>query len=170
MFGWTKNPSKKECMQAVLAGALAMLAVLAISSCFSLYIDFQHIKCLPWTAYVSVPFTKTLQKGDYIVFEAKNNVFFGKRNGEIVGKMIAGVPGDQVLVSKEGVFINRVRIGEIEAYASYKLERSERSFDVSYTLGPNNYFVAGTEPHSFDSRYWGVIDSSLIRGKIVGLF
>ena len=167
---WAKKPTKREYTHALIGGALAMLAVLAISSRYSIYIDFQHTRCLPWMVYLSTPISKDIQKGDYIVFEAKNNVFLGKRNGEIVGKQVVGVPGDRVLISNDGVFINDTKIGHIEDYAAYKLNRPARSFDASYTVPTNNYFVAGTEPHSFDSRYWGVLDNSLIRGKIVGLF
>ncbi len=167
---WIKKPSKSECIKAGLGGLAAMLCVLAISSQFSIYIDMQHTRCLPWFAYLSVPSKSPINRGEYIVFEAKNNVFFGRRNGEIVGKEVMGVPGDQISINKAGVFINKLKIGEIEAYAAYKLNMPADSFEKDYTLGPNSYFVAGTEPHSFDSRYWGALDSSLIRGKIVGLF
>jgi conjugative transfer signal peptidase TraF len=86
-------------------------------------------------------------------------------------KTIAGVPGDVIEVSSNGVLINHRQLPY-----SNQIERSKQFPWVilphqsgTITLGPKQYWVygSGAQPEqaaqSFDSRYWGLIKPSQIR-------
>jgi conjugative transfer signal peptidase TraF len=86
-------------------------------------------------------------------------------------KTIAGVPGDVIEVSSNGILINHHQLPY-----SNQLERSKQFPWVTLphqsgkiVLGPQQYWVygSGSQPElaaqSFDSRYWGPIKDSQIR-------
>lgn len=82
--------------------------------------------------------------------------------GKFLGKLVVGVPGDKLEVSPEGVRVNRILLST--------------DFSVKYppkfqsiTIPPDHYFVIGTAPGSFDSRYYGLVPQSAVYGVVTPL-
>ncbi len=79
-------------------------------------------------------------------------------------KYIAAIPGDEVSISAEGVYINRGKYGEVLAYDRQQLPLPR--LNVRRTLGSGEYLLLGKQnPHSFDGRYFGVIEEKMINGQ-----
>ncbi|KAG0186695.1 hypothetical protein DFQ28_007415 [Apophysomyces sp. BC1034] len=87
--------------------------------------------------------------GEIVSFDPSSVVPGLFPKGTYLGKRVAGVPGDQVDVCPQGVKVNRILLST--------------DFSVKYppkyqsiTISPDHYFVIGTAPGSFDSRYYGL--------------
>lgn len=89
-------------------------------------------------------------------------------------KQIAGIPGDHVRVTMNGVWINGQRLpfsrqmtGSIK-YPNVRLPHQQGDF----VLGKDEYWIYGSGAvsalagQSFDSRYWGAIISHEILGLV----
>lgn len=130
-----------------------------------------------WTA--SLPYrvalvrydSHQLARGDYIVFsfagEAQTN-FPGLRSQPFF-KQIRGLPGDVVTVVGRSVAINgeTVGIAKTHAFDRQSLEPIEAT-----VIAPGHYYVQGTDPDSFDSRYRssGLVRSEQVIATVVPLF
>lgn len=113
----------------------------------------------------------TLQRGDFIVFgfagEAQSH-YPGLR-GQPFFKMVRGVPGDIVTVAGRQVAVNGQPVGlaKTEAYDHRPLA------PIAPTVIPSgHYYVQGSHPDSFDSRYResGLVRAEQVIGVVVPLF
>lgn len=83
-------------------------------------------------------------------------------------KRIAAVAGDRVEVENAGIKINGLlypnskQFNEGRGVKLYPLK-----LGYSHILGKGEYFMLGNSLHSVDSRYFGVVKSSDIHGKVV---
>jgi len=123
-----------------------------------------------------VPFTKgrilelrTPRHGDIIVF-----VFPEDTSKDFI-KRVIGVPGDVIEVKQKSV----IRNGETlkEEYAQYIEDTDESVFVRSWddmppiTVPPGKYFVMGdNRDRSYDSRFWGFVDTEAIIGKAMFIY
>jgi len=86
-----------------------------------------------------------------------------------VVKYVAGVPGDEVLITINEVYVNGEPFGTVpmssELVDAIGIDRLERIV----TLGEGEYFILGDTNTSFDSRYWGVLRESQFIGKTMGI-
>ena len=110
-----------------------------------------------------VKFTSDLEKDDVITFNIE---------GSILIKRIIATPGDTVTY-EDGVFL--VNDMYVEEYSDYSfIDNPDERVDLSVselTLGEDMYFVAGDNRNfSSDSRSFGPINISQVRGKIVFSF
>ena len=114
----------------------------------------------------------SLSDGDQIfVVAAKNNF----NRGEIVTLLfpgdtrqhyvlrIVGVPGDILAIHNGTLIINQEPVNEpyvVQANNQHHIEIEPRE------ISAKRYFVLGdNRDESFDSRYWGTVEESLIDGK-----
>ena len=78
------------------------------------------------------------------------------RDTEPLLKIVAGVPGDDVVVSAEGVAVNGCALPNSAPLA---FDQSDRRMSVwpsgPYRLRPNQLWLYASNPRSWDSRYWG---------------
>jgi len=104
-------------------------------------------------------------RGQYVLYRFDGDAqrdYPGLR-GQPFFKQVTGLPGDKVAVRGRGVFVNGAWVGDAKP----------RTFDgrtlatIEPTVIPaGHYFVSGSSPDSFDSRY---ALSGLVRGdQIVG--
>ncbi len=165
-----KFRDREEFGRAFWAGLFAFCALSTFASFYGFAWDGQEERCLPWRLMFLYPVgSEQVARGDYVQFVAVSPNFFGKFNGGSAGKMVAGIPGDQIEINSGHASINGSPIPDLEQRAATKLGRPMASFDARYTLGHDEYFMVGTMPHSFDSRYWGPIKRSQIRKRLIGI-
>lgn len=102
------------------------------------------------------------QRGDIVVFKLKNNEY-----NEYLIKRIIGLPGETVIIRDGKVTIKNAEHPEgFVLYESYLPKGTETLGDVIETVPDGNYFVLGDNRGvSYDSRYFGSIERSVIVGK-----
>jgi len=93
----------------------------------------------------------THQRGEVVVF---------KHNSSFYIKRIIGLPSERIEIKDNEVYINGLVLSE-----NYLTEKTSGAIDV--TLEKDEYFVLGdNRDASSDSRSWGVLDESLIVGRV----
>ena len=114
------------------------------------------------------------QKGDIVEFEIPKNAekYVHGRSYQInqvktLSKQIVGVTGDKIEIKEKGrkkfLYINGNVKGNIYSYDKSGLPLPKIKDQV---IKENEYFVMGTHPESFDSRYYGAIPKKIILHKI----
>ena len=97
------------------------------------------------------------------------------RPGTRFVKLVVGLPGDQVeinaacrgaVVRPDGAVYSFV----LEDSVLDRLGKECRDFAASYDIPPDSYFVMGTLPDSYDSRYWGLVSSEQVIGRAWKVF
>lgn len=98
------------------------------------------------------------ERGDVIVFQAPPQASQGLKVDFI--KRIIGLPGDKVKVENGSVYVNDKKLNE-----PYENQQTQGNETIS--LSNNQYFVLGdNRGASSDSRSFGPIDTSSIRGRV----
>lgn len=102
---------------------------------------------------------KDPQVGDIIVFR-----YPGDPSLDYI-KRIVGVPGDTLEMRNRQLYRNGVKVDEPYVRIAQP-DSYERDNFMPLTVPPGKYFVMGdNRDESSDSRYWGVVDRTAIRGK-----
>ncbi len=124
--------------------------------------------CLPYGHFLISRRDRELHRGDYVAFTAEQMEPF-YRNGTLAVKIVAGIPGDHVVVRTEGIWINGRYWGALVHVQPGKRLRSLGRRPADYvrdeTVPPHQLWVMGTSPDSYDSRYWGEISDDQVLGR-----
>jgi conjugative transfer signal peptidase TraF len=88
--------------------------------------------------------------------------------GSLVLKPVAAVAGDRILITDEGLSINKRYVGPVYSYDTQGLPLPV--LRMSYTLKEGQIFLASTYPRSFDSRYFGPVNTKDIIAQVIPLF
>ena len=136
---------------------------------YNIILTRQSVSCLPWDVYFwRKPAVVSFERYDLVRFTArKMGPFFP--DGASVVKMVAGMPGDRILIKNGQLFINGKLIDDVRDGAR-ALKKPMNYWDKEYVLGTNEVFMLGTEPRSYDSRYWGPYPKSMVSGRVSVLF
>lgn len=98
-------------------------------------------------------------RGDILIFKCPADT-----SKDYIKRVIA-VPGDKVEIKSGTVYLNNQAIAE-----PYITEKDTDNYGP-VAVPPGNYFVLGdNRRNSEDSRVWGFVDSSLIKGKAFFVF
>ncbi|MCD9026714.1 conjugative transfer signal peptidase TraF [Luteimonas sp. BDR2-5] len=126
---------------------------------------FNVTPSLPYHIALLRPSSAAPERGSYILYRFDGDAVtrYPGLRGQPIFKQVAGLPGDVVTVDGRRVSINGVPVGDAKP----------RAFDgwplatIAPTVIPEgHYFVSGSGPDSFDSRYGA---SGLVRrDQIVG--
>jgi conjugal transfer pilin signal peptidase TrbI len=124
----------------------------------------------------SLPYTVVLiergvpvQLGDLVIFRYEGAMVGAYRRGQRFFKILAGVPGDTISVEGRNVFVN----GQYRGYAKQASVTGVPLTPIEPGVIPEGrYYVQGTGPDSFDSRYQenGLIRTDQIIGKAHAIF
>lgn len=101
--------------------------------------------------------------GDYGVFAIDARVGRNFKPGTLFVKLVVGRPGDLVEVTPDGTKVNgKIVAGEMDAILT---SENPDDYKKTFILGVGEYFVVGTRPRSYDSRYWGPVRLSQFVGQ-----
>jgi conjugal transfer pilin signal peptidase TrbI len=131
-----------------------------------------------WTA--SVPYTvalvqygqrQPLKRGDFIVytFDGTAQRMYPGLRAQPFFKRIRGMPGDRVAVVGRQVFVNGLPVGFAKPIT---FDRRPLAPIAETVIPPGYFYVQGTHPDSFDSRYResGLVRADQVIGKVIPLF
>lgn len=124
--------------------------------------------CLPFRGYLVDLWDRAVGRGDYVVFRSRGTEPFYSEGTRML-KRIVGVPGDHVVVNRQGVFVNGQFMGGLlqaqRGGRLWRLGKGVDQFTRDESIPLNHWWVMGTHPRSFDSRYWGYISTEQIVGR-----
>lgn len=134
---------------------------------------FNWTDSLPYSmAYVDYT-SRSLARGDYVVYsfsgEAAQRDYPGLLHQPFF-KRVVGMPGDQVSTRDRDVFVNGAFVGRAKTHTKDKKVQLQPIGTV--VIPPGHYYVQGTSPDSFDSRYAnsGLVRASDVTAKVHPLF
>jgi len=128
-------------------------------------INDQDIKCLPGTVFVirqSPP--KAYLRGQMIAYRSRGLTPL-LPDGYVVAKLVAGLPGDQVEITSDGISINGAYWGPLNATVLEKSGKSAESVTRSFQIPEGEILLLGTLPRSYDGRYWGTVKLDQVIGQ-----
>ena len=116
-----------------------------------------------------------INPGDLIIYYRLDNnyysnevVVFEMNNNEYIGRII-GIPGDKVEITDDSkLLINDSLLNEDNIY--YETYMIESNIEYPLYLNNNEYFIlSDNRINSYDSRYFGLVNQTKIRGNIISL-
>lgn len=120
--------------------------------------------CLPWEWYLSDNRIGQVQRGDLVTFSARNAEPLAPRGTQLT-KLAIGLPGDTIEIKNDLVYVNGVYWGHVYV-GSIKYHKPPGAWDRKLVLEGDEFFMLGTEPRSFDSRYWGIVKRDQFLAKL----
>lgn len=173
---WSRE-GKRFALKAVVFGTIAFFLsgalITAVGERWRLAIDTQRRQCLPWTTYiVSVGRPAEIRRGDVMAYfpggrmghgfdewiDARNDAY-----GRFAVKIVGAVPGDELVIKQDVAYVNGREIGKMDLVA--KLGKKPGGFDREERVPDGQYLMIGTEPRSYDGRYWGFIERKDVIGR-----
>jgi len=161
--------------KAFLIKATTILAVVLLIGAwfgnrFYIGIDSQEYSCLPYTLFIVDTKQKNIERGQFFAYTAKG-MAPAVEDGMTALKQAVAVPGDTVNVGAEDTLVNgspqpNGLLRHVEKLDDTSLEDLVRTLEVP----EGELFAMGTEPASFDSRYWGTVKDEQIQGRAYPIF
>ena len=157
----------------LLRAGLVLLLVLGaggyLAERFRIGYDDQDRQCLPSHRWFLIDrHDHDVSQGAIVAFAARGlGPYF--RDGQIIIKHAAGVPGDHIQVDPQTVRINGVEVGEGLALAG-TLKRPPSDFYRDDRVPPGHLWMMGATADSFDSRYWGFLPERQVIGRAYALW
>lgn len=112
-----------------------------------------------------------LRRGDLIVFAfaGEAQAHYRGLRGQPFFKRVRGVPGDVITVQGRIVLVNGEPVGVAKTHAH---DRHPLAPIAPMVIPAGHYYVQGTSPDSFDSRYHesGLVRSEQVLGVVVPIF
>lgn len=144
-----------------------------------LYIDptprlpvlFNWTASLPYRVALVRHTPHAIERGDYIVFAfaGEAQASYPGLRGQPFFKQVRGLPGDVVTVEGRVIAVNGEVVGLAKTHAFDKRPLEPIAATV---IPPGHYYVQGTGPDSFDSRYRssGLVRTDQVIATVVPLF
>jgi len=147
----------------LLAASVASAAAMSrLGDTYRLGYDKATEPCLPHRLYLIRQGPVAPAVGDVVAFRTRGLEPIAA-DGTVYTKVVVGVPGDAVQIDPAGATINGRRL-PFTARALKRLNTTGRALARQYTLQEGQYFMAGTNPTAFDSRYYGPVDADQFIG------
>ncbi len=131
----------------------------------------QKRACLPWDVYVIDKHNQEVKVGNLVAFVADERMEPKFKSGTTVIKQVAGVEGDKVSVDSAAHYIVAgTNYGIIMEEGAEVAQKDLQELIVTEDIPEGRLSVIGTLPRSFDSRYWGYVNSNQIIGRAYGIY
>ncbi len=131
-------------------------------------VDFQDHTCLGnHRIFLVNTGDRNPERGALFAFISRNTGYF--RDGQMMVKIMAGLPGDSVDVTSSDTRVN----GEITAHGLGAAEYAgadPKLFERSFTVPAGRYFMMGRSELSLDSRYYGTVNEEDLVGRTYILY
>lgn len=133
---------------------------------------WQSTKSMPQGIYLTYPSLKDYQKGDVVVFSPQKSTlkfatyyhWVSHRSDLLFLKKVVAVPHDFVCTLAGELYINDQKRGKVWWMAPHGIILPRFNFCGKVPKG--HVFLQGTNStRSFDSRYYGLIQTQRIKGK-----
>jgi conjugal transfer pilin signal peptidase TrbI len=132
---------------------------------------FNWTPSLPYRVALMAPAPRELHRGDFIVFAFAGDAVqdYPGLAGQPFFKIVRGLPGDRITVEDRAVAINGEAVGTAKTHT---LDHLPLTPIDAMVIPPSSYYVQGTSPDSFDSRYSasGLVRSEQVLAKVLPLF
>jgi len=110
----------------------------------------------------------SIQRGDYVAFRTPDLRPYYPA-GSLFCKRVVGVPGDTILRDGQNFLLCNGESGRCRWFEARRTDSQGRPapqfWPQTERIPEGCYFVVGTHPRSFDSRYWGYVRRKAIVGK-----
>ncbi len=159
-----KEPSKAPFYKALVA-VVSLVLIYWFGLPVSFGYDSREERCLPDVRLSLLVHhaPSEIHDGDMIYF-SKPNGLFDYVAEEYIMKVVAGVPGDHLTIKDGVVQINGKPVVSGFPLAERFYFHQSQYFDKDEVIPKGKVFMIGTHRLSDDSRYWGYLDTSYIRG------
>ena len=158
--------------------SLIFISILAIAVSIikktGYHITYSATASMPRGFYLVVP-TKKIARYDIVEFVPPKAILDFARDlrwipeSGLIIKYVFAIPGDDVCVRDEAIWINGKKIGKV--YRSYAFEKLLPQTKICGKLGDDQYLLLSTKrERSFDGRYFGAISSRNILGRAISIF
>ena len=138
-----------------------------ISLPIAIAIQSNEERCLEANAMLLVRTQSTINRADWVAFEPFGALAYV--NEPYVVKIVAGIPGDHLVIKGSSVLINGMQVASGLPNAPI-FRRPERFFEKDELVPKGEYFVIATHPLSMDSRYWGYLKEGQVKAHAYRLF
>lgn len=138
---------------------------------FSFGYDSQDERCLPdvhLSLLIHHPPT-AYHNGDMVYF-VNSETILPHMTREFAMKIVGGIPGDHILVRNNAVYINGKIVASGFPLAAEFYPQLVGHLEKDEIIPPGKLFMIGTHPLSDDSRYWGYLDTGMVRGSGYKIF
>jgi len=152
--------------------ALNLVILILVLSIFFTRFTFGHgllNGCLPADFYMIDLKDKSVKAGNIIAFHMPKSVRFIHENEKVI-KIVAGVGGDRLRVTMDGVYNGNKFYKANARRISVKYSIPAESIERELTLPEGEVFLIGQTDHSWDSRFWGPVKLTSIIGKTYAIF
>jgi conjugal transfer pilin signal peptidase TrbI len=167
----TPNKPSKRPFYLALIVSLALVLVYWFGLPISFGYDPNEERCLP-DVHLSLLVhhaPSETHDGDMLFFDKPQGILEYVRE-EYVMKVVAGVPGDRISISKDEVKINGKTVVTGFPLAVPYYHHPAQFYEKDEVIPKGKLFMIGTNPLSDDSRYWGYLDMSYVRGTGYRIF
>jgi len=168
------SPSKTDRKRFLIKACSLLAIVIVLGSWFGnrfyIGIDGQEYKCLPFTLFIVDTHQRDIKRGQYFSYTARG-MEPAVKNGDTALKKAAGVAGDKVVIGAKETLVNGVAQPNGVLHHLGKLDHlTLDNLAKTLEVGDKEWFAMGTEPSSFDSRYWGTVKEDQIQGRAYPIF
>lgn len=143
-------------------------------------IFINHSNSIKLGRYISLPYYKPIKGNTYIICLTNSGYLqimaklglpkgvYCKNGYESLLKRVIGIPGDNIIIESDGMYLNGELVKNSIATNTYNgINLHPLAIGYMHTLQKNEYLIIGDSVKSFDSRYFGVISSEEISSRAI---
>ncbi len=141
-----------------------------IAQRYTIFIDQQWVvTSTGHKIYITDSWDKNVSYGNLVAFRAKGlEPLF--ENGFPVAKYVVGMPGDKIKVENGNVYVNGKHVGVISESLLKKIGKDPKEYEKQYVVKEGAYFCMGSNPRSYDSRYWGMVYEQQVIARAYAIY
>ena len=155
----------KSKFAAVIAlGVAGVVGLESLEGTWKLATDVQkYYRCLPfnWYLVTSGSQERNPSRGDLVQFRPPHSAARFSEQFEVI-KIVAGESGDSWQIKEDKLFVNDELWGDLHLMTLLGYEPG--ALDGEGTVPQGHVYVLGTNPSSYDSRYWGPLPKDHVTG------